>query len=92
LPHSFWWSHIGWILSGNYDETNWPCVRDWEGYPEEVRTQMMETARPILEALVHEATSVKLLSLHHDISTVTGEKIVIFTLAGSPQVWETKKK
>jgi len=32
------------------------------------------------------------LSLHHDISTLTGEEIVIFTLAESPLVRETKKK
>jgi stearoyl-CoA desaturase (delta-9 desaturase) len=38
-PHSprlrsFWWSHVGWILAGAYDETNWPAVQDWERYPE----------------------------------------------------------
>ena len=38
-PHSprarsFWWSHLGWILAGDYDETNWPAVRDWTRYPE----------------------------------------------------------
>jgi hypothetical protein len=32
------------------------------------------------------------LSLHHDISTVTGEEVVLFTLAGSPAFRETKKK
>src|SRR5476649_509327 len=37
----------------------------------EVRTQLMETARPILEAMVLTATGVKALSLHHDISTTT---------------------
>ena len=58
----------------------------------EVRTQLIETARPFLEALVEEVTGVKVLSLHHDISTVTGEEIVIFTLAGSPAFRETKKK
>jgi uncharacterized protein YbcI len=58
----------------------------------EVRTQLIETARPVLEALVREATGVKVLSLHHDISTVTGEEVVLFTLAGSPAFRETKKK
>ena len=58
----------------------------------EVRTQLMETARPIMEAMVHEATGVKVLSLHHDISTVTGEEIVLFTLAQAPSVRESKKK
>lgn len=58
----------------------------------EVRTQLIETARPFLEALVQEVTGIKVLSLHHDISTVTGEEIVIFTLNASPAFRETKKK
>ncbi len=58
----------------------------------EVRTQLMETARPVLEALVQEVTGVKALSLHHDISTVTGEEVVLFTLSGSPAFCEMKKK
>jgi uncharacterized protein YbcI len=57
-----------------------------------VRTQLIETARPVLEALVHEATGVKMLSMHHDISTVTGEEVVLFTLAATPLFRETKKK
>src|ERR1700682_5308640 len=37
----------------------------------EVRSHLIETARPVMEALVQEATGVKALTLHHDISTVT---------------------
>ena len=58
----------------------------------QVRTHLIETARPLLEAMIQEVTGVKPLSLHHDISTVTGEEIVIFTLAESPLLRETKKK
>jgi uncharacterized protein YbcI len=58
----------------------------------QVRTQLIETARPVIEAMVQEVTGVKALSLHHDISTVTGEEIVLFTLAESPLVRGTKKK
>jgi len=58
----------------------------------QVRTHLIETARPVLEAMVHEVTGVKVLSLHHDISTVTGEKVVLFTLAESPDLREAKKK
>jgi uncharacterized protein YbcI len=58
----------------------------------EVRTQLMETARSIMEAMVLEATGVKVLSLHHDISTVTGEEVVLFTLAEAPPFREAKKK
>ncbi len=58
----------------------------------QVRIQLMETARPIMETMVEEITGVRVLSLHHDISTVTGEEIVIFTLVKSPLFRETKKK
>src|SRR5512143_1021354 len=35
----------------------------------QVRNQLIEAARPILDAVVQEITDVKVLSLHHDIST-----------------------
>ena len=57
----------------------------------EVRTHLIETARPILEKMVAEVTGVQVLSLHHDISTVTGEEVVLFTLAETPQFRETRK-
>jgi uncharacterized protein YbcI len=58
----------------------------------QVRTHLIETARPVMEALVEEATGVKVVSLHHDISTTTGEKILVFTLAESPLFREMRKK
>ena len=58
----------------------------------QVRTHLIETARPVMEAMVQDATGVKVLSLHHDISTVTGEEVVLFTLAQSPLFRETKKR
>jgi CheY-like chemotaxis protein/uncharacterized protein YbcI len=51
----------------------------------QVRRQLLELARPMLESLVHEVAGVKALSMHHDISTVTGEEVVIFSLAGPPR-------
>ena len=58
----------------------------------QVRTHLMETARPVLEVMVQEITGVKVLSLHHDISTLTGEEVVVFTLAEPPGFREAKKK
>src|SRR5271166_956828 len=58
----------------------------------QVRTQLIETARSVMEALVEKVTGVKVLSLHHDISTVTGEEIVLFTLAETPFCRDAKKK
>ena len=58
----------------------------------QVRTQLMETARPIMEAMVKETTGIKVLSMHHDISTRTGEEVVLFALADSPHLRSPKKK
>jgi uncharacterized protein YbcI len=58
----------------------------------QVRTHLLETARPLLEAMVREVTGIGVLSLHHDISTATGEEVLIFTLAEPPPFRETKKK
>jgi uncharacterized protein YbcI len=58
----------------------------------QVRFQLVETARPMLEKTIYESTGTKVLSLHHDISTVTGEEIVVFTLTESPSFREAKKK
>src|SRR5881394_1553064 len=58
----------------------------------QVRTHLIETARPLLETMIQEAVSTPVVSLHHDISTTTGEEVVLFTLAEAPQVRETRKK
>jgi uncharacterized protein YbcI len=58
----------------------------------QVRIQLIEAARPILEAMIGDITGVKVVSLHHDISTSTGEELVIFTLSAPPLFRETKKK
>ena len=58
----------------------------------QVRTQLVETARPLLEAMVQGVTGVKAVSLHHDVSTVTGEEVLLFTLAESPLMREAKRK
>lgn len=58
----------------------------------QVRTQLIEIARPALETLVQNITGIKSRSLHHDISTLTGEEVVIFTLAEAPQFRDSKKK
>jgi uncharacterized protein YbcI len=58
----------------------------------QVRTHLVEMARPVLEAMVQEVTGVKALTMHHDISTVNGEEVILFTLAESPDFREAKKK
>jgi len=58
----------------------------------QVRTHLIETSRSVMEAMVQKVTGIKVVSLHHDISTVTGEEIVIFTLAESPLFRGTKTR
>jgi uncharacterized protein YbcI len=57
----------------------------------QVRVHLVETARPVMEEMIQKTTGVEIVSLHHDISTRTGEEIVIFTLASSPDVRGTRK-
>ena len=58
----------------------------------QVRSQLVEVARPKLDAIVKDITGCNPLSLHHDISTLTGEEIVVFTLAEAPCYREAKKR
>jgi uncharacterized protein YbcI len=58
----------------------------------QVRTHLLETARPLLEKMVHDVTGMTVVSLHHDVSTVTGEEVVAFSLSEPVTVRETKKK
>jgi uncharacterized protein YbcI len=57
----------------------------------QVRTQLIEAARSILEKLIYETTGVEVVSLHHDISVVTGEEIVLFTLPKTPLYRDIKR-
>ncbi len=58
----------------------------------QVRIHLIETARPRLEVLIQAITNVSVISLHHDISTVTGEEVILLTLASSPPYREMNAK
>jgi hypothetical protein len=49
-----------------------------------MRAHLIETARPVMEAMV------EVVSLHHDISTTTAEEVVLFSLAEPAPVREPK--
>ena len=51
----------------------------------QIRKQLLELAHPMLESLVHEVAGIKVMSMHHDISTITGEEVVVFSLEGAPR-------
>ncbi len=47
----------------------------------QVRQELLEKARPLLEEIIHDIVGgVKVISLHTDISTSIGERVIIFTL------------
>ncbi len=46
----------------------------------QVRMELIEKGRPLLEAIIRDITGKQVTSLHTDISTVTGERIIIFAL------------
>jgi uncharacterized protein YbcI len=50
------------------------------GLVKQIRTELLEKARPLLEATISGITGRKVVSLHTDISTITGERIIVFTL------------
>ncbi|MFN2350326.1 MAG: DUF2294 domain-containing protein [Kiritimatiellia bacterium] len=50
----------------------------------QVRMELLEKARPLLAALIQEITGRPVRSLHTDISTVTGERMIIFSCGHPP--------
>jgi len=47
----------------------------------QVRRQLLEASRSLLEGIVQEKTGSRVVSLHTDISAKTGERIIVFALA-----------
>ena len=45
-----------------------------------VRAQLLEDSQTLLKNVIQELTKVKVVSMHTDISTRTGERVIIFTL------------
>lgn len=50
------------------------------GLIKQVRQELIEKARPLLDTMIADITGIKVKSLHTDISTSTGERIIVFTL------------
>ncbi len=50
----------------------------------QVRQELIERGRPLLDAVIKDILHVDVISLHTDISAKTGERIIVFTLAQRP--------
>jgi uncharacterized protein YbcI len=46
----------------------------------QMRIELIEKGRPLLEAVIQQITGRRVKSLHTDISTTTGERVILFTL------------
>jgi len=57
-----------------------------------MRSLLIEGARPQIESMIQLITGVTVGSLHHDISTTTGEELVVFTLNAPPAFRPSKSR
>ena len=54
--------------------------REGQELVKETRRQLHESSRPLLEGVVRDILGCGLISLHTDMSTKTGERIIVFTV------------
>lgn len=52
----------------------------------QVRNELLTSSRPLLEAVIRDIVGVQVLSVHADISTKTGERIIVITLREKPDL------
>ncbi len=57
----------------------------------QVRTHLIETARPVMAPMIEHIVGVKVVSVHHDISTSTGEEVILFSLEKAPAFRESRR-
>lgn len=58
----------------------------------QVRNELLTSGRPMLEALLHDLVGVPVQSIHTDISTKTGERIIVVTLKHVPDLSQDPEK
>ena len=51
----------------------------------QVRQELIERGRSLLDAVINDILKVDVISLHTDISSRTGERVIVFTLAERPE-------
>jgi len=53
---------------------------DGRGLIKQVRTKLLEKGRVLIETIVQDITGKRVKTLHTDISTISGERVIIFVL------------
>jgi uncharacterized protein YbcI len=54
--------------------------REGQALVKETRRQLFENSRPIINALVEKIVGCQVVSLHTDVSTKTGERVIVITV------------
>ena len=54
----------------------------------QMRQELIERGRPLLDAVIKDILDIDVVSLHTDISSKTGERIIVFTLESKPEFSE----
>ena len=58
----------------------------------QLRSQLVLAGRPMLESLVRDAAGSPPVNVHHDISPVTGEEVIVLTLAQAPVCRDRRRR
>ncbi len=69
-------------LKGILTKAEEQLTKNDEGHSliKQVRSMLLENARPLLEAIIFDITGLKVRSLHTDLSTAINERVILFTL------------
>lgn len=51
----------------------------------QMRQELIEQGRPLLNTVIRDILNINVVSLHTDISSKTGERIIVFTLEQKPE-------
>lgn len=57
-----------------------------------MRSTLVERAKPLLYQVVNDITGTKVVDLHTDISTASGERVVVFTLERNLEAQRPRRK
>ena len=57
-----------------------------------IRSTLIENARPVLAQAISDITGAKVISLHTDISTISGERVIVFTVSSNLEKALPRKK
>lgn len=93
LDDGFPASHNGdGATDGEHDRTPRPTNGNGRSLVKQMRHHVVANGRGRLGRIVEEAVGVRLVSVHHDISTVTGEEMLVFSLSEAPECRPPKKR